>query len=184
MYKRVWRKFTRKSHNGEQWLNSKLDCWISLTEHIMAMDCLSQVFYSSKETPWPQQLLESKTFIGLLSSVVQSIIIMVGHGSVHADMVLESSTSYTDTRKWSLTLDMAWAYMRLQRVPPQWHISSNKATPNQKAIPPNSASPSWMGRNFLSNHHRDILTLEKVRSFKRVCVSQIVKRSNVIFHEK
>ena len=68
------------------------------------------------------------------SSEVQSIIIKVEHG-MQADMVLEKELRVlylwsTGNRMWTEPLGMAWAYMRPQSQPPQWHTSSNKAAPN------------------------------------------------------
>lgn len=53
----------------------------------------------------------------------------------------------------------AWASMRPQSLPPQWHTSPNKATP-PNGVPPWAKHLNWSlggGGHTYSNHHRRIL---------------------------
>ena len=79
----------------------------------------------------PQQLLGKKTFNWVGSLTVQSIFIMaVSKPSMVLKKKLRVLTSWlTSNRKWSEMLGVAWAYMRPQSPPPQWHTSSNKPIP-------------------------------------------------------
>ena len=53
------------------------------------------------------------------------------HGRVQTDMVLknELGSSKQSPTKGDCHTGQTWAYMRPQSPPPQWHTSSNKATP-------------------------------------------------------
>jgi hypothetical protein len=64
----------------------------------------------------------------------------------------ESPTSWSTGSRKGLSLGVAWAYLRPQSPPPQWHTSSNKATP------PNSATP--YGSTGTSYIHSTTATLE------------------------
>jgi hypothetical protein len=76
----------------------------------------------------------------------------------------ESSTSRSldSRRRLCTTLDLAWTHIRPQSPPPQWHTSSNKATPPNSATPyePRIQTGDYGGHSY-SNHHRGFVLMHR-----------------------